>query len=584
MFRFLINFFIFATLVPFSLDAQENPGKIIVSYVTSWTDVMPDPTTMTHINYAFGHVNKTFDGVRIDNPDRLRQIVGLKEKNAGLKVLLSIGGWGSGGFSTMASRRHDRSDFVKDCGRIVNEYNLDGIDIDWEYPTSNAAGIDNSPKDTKNFTTLMKDLRKVLGDDKLLTLASVASGEYIDFKAVSQVVDFVNIMSYDMGSAPKHHASLYKSEHTGWMNTSEAVEKHIAAGVPKDKIVVGIPFYGRGGSVLPSFVNYRDIPNQQGVECWDDAAEVPYLADENGTLILGYDNPRSIAIKCKYIIDNGLRGGMYWDYSGDNDRGDLRNTMRDCLLGNMQDRGFPGNYAKAPRFKALIYYSTSEEVAHVQFAEQTVEFMKKLNYGDGFILDVTTDLSGYDYDKLKDYSVVIMPNASPKSPEARKAFEKYMENGGGWVGFHGAGYNDARTNWPWFNGFLGTGTFLCNNWPPQPALLDVNAIGHDVTKNLPEHFVAPASEWYMWNDDPTTRDNVTVLLSLSPKNYPIGIKDVISFGAFPVVWTNVKYRMIYLNMGHGDEEYADATQKLLFINAIRWIISHDPKGNPFKIK
>ena len=277
------------------------------------------------------------------------------------------------------------------------------------------------------------------------------------------------------------------------MNTSEAVEKHIAAGVPKDKIVVGIPFYGRGGSVLPSFVNYRDIPNQQGVECWDDAAEVPYLADENGTLILGYDNPRSIAIKCKYIIDNGLRGGMYWDYSGDNDRGDLRNTMRDCLLGNMQDRGFPGNYAKAPRFKALIYYSTSEEVAHVQFAEQTVEFMKKLNYGDGFILDVTTDLSGYDYDKLKD--------------------------------------NDARTNWPWFNGFLGTGTFLCNNWPPQPALLDVNAIGHDVTKNLPEHFVAPASEWYMWNDDPTTRDNVTVLLSLSPKNYPIGIKDVISFGA-----------------------------------------------------
>ncbi len=138
MFRFLINLFIFATLVPFSLDAQENPGKIIVSYVTSWTDVMPDPTTI-----------KTFDGVRIDNPDRLRQIVGLKEKNAGLKVLLSIGGWGSVGFSTMASRRHDRSDFVKDCGRVVNEYNLDGIDIDWEYPTSNAAGIDNSQKDTR---------------------------------------------------------------------------------------------------------------------------------------------------------------------------------------------------------------------------------------------------------------------------------------------------------------------------------------------------------------------------------------------------------------------------------------------------
>ena len=243
--------------------------------------------------------------------------------------------------------------------------------------------------------------------------------------------------------------------------------------------------------------------------------------------------------------------------------------------------GYPGNYAKAPRFKAIVFYSTTAEIAHVQFGEQTVDFFERLNYGDGYYLDIATDFSGYDYEKLKEYNVVVMANTAPGTPEERAAFEKYMENGGGWVGFHAAAYNDVRTQWPWFNEFLGCGKFLCNNWPPQPALLDVEVKDHPVTKNLPDSFVAPASEWYMWEESPRLNENVEVLLSLSPKNYPIGIKDVISFGDFPVVWTNTNYRMIYLNMGHGDVEYLDAEQNLLFVNAFRWIVSRDPAGDPF---
>lgn len=246
-----------------------------------------------------------------------------------------------------------------------------------------------------------------------------------------------------------------------------------------------------------------------------------------------------------------------------------------------QSDEYPGNYAKAPRFKAIVFYSETAEVAHVQFGRQTVDFFERLNYGDGFHLDIATDFSGYDYEKLKEYNVVIMANTSPDSPEAREAFEKYMENGGGWVGFHAAAYNDVRTQWPWFNEFLGCGKFLCNNWPPQPALLDVEIADHPVTRNLPESFVAPASEWYMWQESPRLKENVDVLLSLSPKNYPIGIKDVVSHGDFPVVWTNKDYRMIYLNMGHGDVEYLDAEQNLLFVNAFRWIVSRDPSGDPF---
>ena len=243
--------------------------------------------------------------------------------------------------------------------------------------------------------------------------------------------------------------------------------------------------------------------------------------------------------------------------------------------------GYPANYAKAPRFKALIYYTQHAEEAHVQFAEQATTFFKKLNYGDGFVLDITTDFSKYPYEKLKEYNVIIMLNTSPNTKAERDAFEQYMENGGGWVGFHAAAYNDKSTHWPWFVKFLGGGVFYCNNWPPQPVLVEVDNEEHPVTKNLPASFVAPASEWYQWTPSPRQNKDVEVLLSLSPKNYPLGIKDVVNFGDFPIVWSNKNYRMIYLNMGHGDEEFIDGTQNLLLVNAFRWVVSKDKSGNPF---
>lgn len=243
--------------------------------------------------------------------------------------------------------------------------------------------------------------------------------------------------------------------------------------------------------------------------------------------------------------------------------------------------GYPANYAKAPRFKALIYYTQHAEEAHVQFAEQATTFSKKLNYGDGFVLDITTDFSKYPYEKLKEYNVIIMLNTSPNTKAERDAFEQYMENGGGWVGFHAAAYNDKNTHWPWFVKFLGGGVFYCNNWPPQPVLVEVDNEEHPVTKNLPASFVAPASEWYQWTPSPRQNKDVEVLLSLSPKNYPLGIKDVVNFGDFPIVWSNKNYRMIYLNMGHGDEEFIDGTQNLLLVNAFRWVVSKDKNGDPF---
>lgn len=309
-------------------------GRVVVAYVTSWSRVTPDPFTMTHINYAFGHVNDSFDGVRIDNPRRLKAMVDLRKINPDLKVMLSVGGWGSGRFSEMAADRKFRRSFAKDCLRIVKEYGLDGIDIDWEYPTSSSADISSSPDDTENYTLLMKDLRKVLGKKRLLTLASAASAEYIDFKAIEPYVDFVNIMAYDMATAPRHHSALYASEISGRMTSDKAVKAHLAAGIPAGKLVLGMPFYGRGGTYLPSFVDYKDArTDDQTEEKWDDKSMVPYIADKEGNLVLGYDNPRSLEIKCDYVKENGLKGAMYWDYDGDNAEGDLRKTVARCILG-----------------------------------------------------------------------------------------------------------------------------------------------------------------------------------------------------------------------------------------------------------
>lgn len=247
-----------------------------------------------------------------------------------------------------------------------------------------------------------------------------------------------------------------------------------------------------------------------------------------------------------------------------------------------QTTEYPADYAGAPRFKALIYYTKQAETAYVQFAEQAVDFFRRLNYGDGFILDVSTDLSSFDAERLKTYHVIIMLNTAPSDPRERLLFQQYMESGGGWMGFHAAAYNDKNTNWPWFVDFLGGGVFYCNNWPPQPAKVQADQPLHPVTKNLPSSFIVPESEWYQWNPGPRTNKEVDVLLSITADNYPLGIKDVVKFGDFPVVWTHRKYRMIYLNMGHGDREFTDATQNLLFVNAFRWVVSTSKEGDPFQ--
>lgn len=308
---------------------------IVLAYVTSWSRIMPDPNMVTHINYAFGHVNKTFNGVRIDNPDRLRAIVELKKQKPALKVMLSIGGWGSGNFSEMAASSENRIAFASDCLKVVETFGLDGIDLDWEYPTSKAANISASADDTDNFTLLMKEIRKAIGKDKLLTFASPAGAGYVDFKALEPIVDFVNVMTYDMGNPPKHHASLYRSEHVGWICAQEGVDKHIEAGIPAHKLTLGMPFYGRGTDGIGGYITYGKILElgEAYTRSWDAKAMVPYLTDKEGKLVCTYEDPSSISIKCDYIRKRGLLGAMYWEYGCDDEEGSLRRAVYQGLKG-----------------------------------------------------------------------------------------------------------------------------------------------------------------------------------------------------------------------------------------------------------
>jgi len=130
--KYFIVISIMSCLLFFSCRSNQ-PDKVVLAYVTTKNRPLPDPSYMTHINFAFATVNNTFDGIVIGRPDKLKEIVALKKINPSLKVLLSIGGWGAGGFSEMASTVTTRKAFARDCKRVIDEFGLDGIDMDWEY-------------------------------------------------------------------------------------------------------------------------------------------------------------------------------------------------------------------------------------------------------------------------------------------------------------------------------------------------------------------------------------------------------------------------------------------------------------------
>ena len=148
-------------------------GYVVNDYLPYVTE--DDVKKLTHINLAFGLIKDgLLDMQKMTNMDYLPQ---LKKWNPELKIVLSVGGWGAGGFSNMALTQEGREAFAKSCLDVVEEFNLDGIDIDWEYPCDNSAGIDSDPRDKENYTYLFMELRKALGENRIVSNA-VGAGKY----------------------------------------------------------------------------------------------------------------------------------------------------------------------------------------------------------------------------------------------------------------------------------------------------------------------------------------------------------------------------------------------------------------------
>ena len=327
----------------FACSPSENKAPeyepVALAYIFRFGDEPLDPTYITHINYAFGHVNDCFNGVRMNSEDNLRRVVKLKEQKPELKVLISIGGWGSGRFSEMAAEDYLRKAFAVDCKRVIDQFGLDGIDLDWEYPTNNAGGlISASPDDTKNFTLLLRDIRKEIGDDKLLTFASSNSGRYVDWATAEPYLDLVNIMSYDLenkgfqerGESVLHHSGLYRSQYTNRSTVEDGVNAHLEAGIPPHKLVLGIAFSSKGTLRGVNYTNVDPNSDEYTIQ-WDDVAKAAWLSDKDGNFLQTYEEPRAIAYKCEFLHSKGLRGAMYWQYSGDS-RGDLRKAVYEGVM------------------------------------------------------------------------------------------------------------------------------------------------------------------------------------------------------------------------------------------------------------
>lgn len=350
-----------------NIHISDPPSNRLVGYILGKEKLAVEPadaTLLTHINYAFANV--TAEGTVVLEQEfdstHLARLTALRDYNPDLKILLSIGGWTwSDYFSDAALTEASRARFARSAVELMLKHQLDGLDIDWEYPGQ--PGEDNvyRPGDKENFTLLLKTVREYLnrqGDRYLLTIAAGANDRYLDhtnMKSVHRYLDFVNLMTYDFHGSwtnhTGHHSNLYLTPaDSGDESSADAgVIRFIRAGVPAQKIVLGVPFYGRGWSGVDDKNNglfqayyeplgglsYDSLANHHVdrngfTRYWDEAAQAPYLWHPDSTIFITYEDEHSLRNKADYVREQGLGGMMYWEHSHDAGR-KLLNALNSYL-------------------------------------------------------------------------------------------------------------------------------------------------------------------------------------------------------------------------------------------------------------
>ena len=226
----------------------------------------------------------------------------------------------------------------------------------------------------------------------------------------------------------------------------------------------------------------------------------------------------------------------------------------------------------SPKFKVIAFYTGREDLAHISYVHEANKWFPEMAAKYNFSYDSTNDWNNMNAEFLSHYQVVLFLDTRPDSLDQREAFRKYMENGGAWMGFHFAAFaltpSAVPQNWDWYhNDFLGSGSYKSNTWRPTTAVLRVEDTHHPVTRHLPKTFTSAPNEWYRWENDLRTNADIDILLAIDSSSFPLGtgpkLYEIWHSGYYPVVWTNKKYKMVYMNMGHNDMAYEDKTNRTL---------------------
>ncbi|KFF05396.1 glycoside hydrolase family 18 protein [Flavobacterium reichenbachii] len=340
-----------------TIFAQKNKKMDIIAYYTGDAKLIDEyeVNKLNQIIFSFCHLK---DGkLSVDSSKdslTIKHLVSLKAKNPQLKIVLSLGGWGgcepcSAAFSTAAGRLT----FAKSVKEVSDYFEVDGLDLDWEYPAiEGLPGHLYQAVDKPNFTELLKTLRSTLGKKYELSFAAGGFQKYldesIDWKAITPLVNRINIMSYDLvngySTVTGHHTPLY-STNASEESTNRAVEFLLKQGVPAEKLIIGGAFYTR------TWINVEDVNNGlyqpgkhvEGVNFkdyaktyteangwkyfWDDKAKAPYWYNAKSKTFATSDDIKSIKAKTEYVKAKKLGGIMFWELTLDTPKDGMVNAI-----------------------------------------------------------------------------------------------------------------------------------------------------------------------------------------------------------------------------------------------------------------
>lgn len=321
-----------------------------------------DANKLTHINYAFVNCIDSMavlSNLKTDTTN-FRLLNQLKKVNPDLQILISIGGWTwSKNFSDAALTPSSRALFARTSVDIIRQYKLDGVDIDWEYPGQRGDNNKFRPEDKQNFTLMFVELRKELdklttetGKKYLLTAALGASKNFIantEMDKVAKILDYLFLMTYDFGGPDGtvgHHTNLFSyGPDKKSSSADQAIRDFIAAGVPANKLGIGVAFYGKAvdaagtenhglgqARVRPiagtpsasagqagGYTKLKEsVINQNGyTRFWDREAKAPYLFNPEKKVFITYDDEKSTKLKARYVKKHKLAGVFFWEYFSD---------------------------------------------------------------------------------------------------------------------------------------------------------------------------------------------------------------------------------------------------------------------------